>query len=156
MSSNTSCEREFLGADKRSKLTQLTIMLSSSRVMCCALASCEVCRGGCRWTARRGRLWKLGCDGSYCTLWLLSLCRLLLRLSHYCLWCVYWCLLLDRPGEEWSGIWVGISLRQALFIILPWFSSRCFGALAGSEVITKCLYVCSRSGVGLTNRADLL
>lgn len=38
----------------------------------------------------------------------------------------------------------------------PDFSSRCFGALAGREVRKKCMCLCSRRGVGLTDVADFL
>lgn len=49
------------------------------------------------------------------------------HLSYHLLWFVHWCLLQDTPQEDSEvGIRMEISLLQALFMLFPDFSNRCF------------------------------
>lgn len=144
-------------ADLRSKFMWFIIMLSSSWVLCCAaLCKCvSYAVAGVPEQRCWGEPWKSDCDRSHCTLWPLPLCCLLFYLTT--LSCVRWCLLQDRPWEENEvGIWREISMLQALFILSPDFSSRCFGALADRDVRKKRMCVSSRKGVGLPDVADFI
>lgn len=64
-------------------------------------------------------------------------------LSYY-LCFLHWCLLQNTSREHSEvGIGMEISLLQDLFILLPDFSSRCFGTLASREVGRKLVSVSS-------------